>query len=39
MLADTARLSRFPIVLIDEIENAGADRNLALDLLVRPAFV
>ena len=35
MIADTARLSRSPIVLIDEIENAGVDRNLALDLLIR----
>lgn len=35
MIADTAFLSTSPIVLIDEIENAGIDRKLALDLLVR----
>ncbi|MBB5020888.1 ATP-binding cassette domain-containing protein [Desulfurispira natronophila] len=35
MIADTAFLSRSPIVLIDEIENAGIDRQKALDLLVR----
>jgi len=35
MIADTARLSRSPIILIDEIENAGVDRNLALELLVK----
>lgn len=34
MIADTAILSSSPIVLIDEIENAGIDRNKALDLLV-----
>jgi len=34
MIADTAFLSTSPIVLIDEIENAGIDRKLALDLLV-----
>lgn len=34
MIADTAFLSSSPIVLIDEIENAGIDRNKALDLLV-----
>lgn len=34
MIADTAILSRSPIVLIDEIENAGIDRKKALDLLV-----
>jgi len=34
MVADTAFLSTSPIVLIDEIENAGIDRRLALDLLV-----
>ncbi|MBF0197578.1 MAG: ATP-binding cassette domain-containing protein [Planctomycetes bacterium] len=34
MIADTAILSRSPIVLIDEIENAGIDRRKALDLLV-----
>lgn len=35
MIADTALLSRSPIVLIDEIENAGIDRHRALSLLVR----
>ncbi len=34
MIADTAVLSASPIVLIDEIENAGVDRKRALDLLV-----
>ncbi len=34
MIADTAYLSRSPIVLIDEIENAGIDRQKALDLLL-----
>lgn len=34
MLADTAILSSSPIVLIDEIENAGIDRKKALNLLV-----
>lgn len=34
MIADTAILSASPIVLIDEIENAGIDRRKALDLLV-----
>lgn len=35
MIADTAYLSNSPIVLIDEIENAGIDRRKALDLLVK----
>lgn len=35
MIADTAYLSSSPIVLIDEIENAGIDRKKALDLLVK----
>ncbi|NOZ12771.1 MAG: ABC transporter ATP-binding protein [Acidobacteria bacterium] len=35
MIADTAFLSRSPIVLIDEIENAGIDRKKALELLIR----
>jgi ABC-type lipoprotein export system ATPase subunit len=35
MIADTAFLSPLPIVVIDEIENAGIDRKRALDLLVR----
>ncbi|WP_052098386.1 ATP-binding cassette domain-containing protein [Paenibacillus stellifer] len=35
MIADTAILSDSPIVLIDEIENAGIDRRQALDVLVQ----
>jgi ABC-type lipoprotein export system ATPase subunit len=35
MIADTAFLSTSPVVLIDEIENAGIDRKRALDLLIR----
>ncbi|MVX65881.1 ATP-binding cassette domain-containing protein [Clostridium chromiireducens] len=35
MIADTAFLSVSPIVLIDEIENAGVDRGRALELLVK----
>ncbi len=34
MIADTAYLSKSPIVLIDEIENAGIDRKKALQILV-----
>ncbi len=34
MIADTAILSKSPIVLIDEIENAGIDRKKAINLLV-----
>lgn len=34
MIADTAILSSSPIILIDEIENAGIDRRKALELLV-----
>lgn len=34
MIADTAILSSSPIVLIDEIENAGIDKKKALKLLV-----
>ena len=34
MIADTAILSRSPIILIDEIENAGIDRKKALELLL-----
>ena len=34
MIADTAILSSCPIVLIDEIENAGIDRKKALELLL-----
>ena len=35
MIADIAFISSSPIVLVDEIENAGVDRTRALDLLVR----
>lgn len=35
MIADTAYLSSSPIVLIDEIENAGINRKKALELLVK----
>lgn len=35
MIADVACLSASPIVLIDEIENAGVDRRQALRLLVK----
>lgn len=34
MIADTAFISASPIVLIDEIENAGIDKQKALNLLV-----
>ena len=34
MIADTAILSKSPIILIDEIENAGIDRKKALELLL-----
>ena len=34
MIADIALLSASPIVLIDEIENAGIDRKRSLDLLI-----
>jgi ABC-type lipoprotein export system ATPase subunit len=35
MIADTAFMSASPIVLIDEIENAGIDRRRAVDILAR----
>ncbi len=35
MIADTALLSPLPVVVIDEIENAGIERRRALDLLVQ----
>jgi ABC-type lipoprotein export system ATPase subunit len=35
MIADAALVSASPLVLIDEIENAGVDRKRALELLVR----
>lgn len=34
MISDTANLSKSPIVLIDEIENAGIDRREAIKLLI-----
>ena len=34
MISDTANLSKSPIVLIDEIENAGIDRKKAVELLI-----
>ena len=34
MIADVACIGRAPIVLIDEIENAGVDKKKALDLLI-----
>ncbi|HJJ36914.1 MAG TPA: ABC transporter ATP-binding protein, partial [Methanocorpusculum sp.] len=33
MISDTALMSSSPIILIDEIENAGIDRRKALELL------
>mgnify|MGYP000849573719 CR=1 FL=1 len=35
MIADAALLSWSPVLLIDEIENAGVDKGRALDLLVK----
>lgn len=35
MIADTAYISKSPIVLIDEIENAGIDRRQAIELLAQ----
>ena len=35
MIADTAYMSASPIVLIDEIENAGIDRRQAVEILAR----
>lgn len=34
MIADTAILAAAPVVLVDEVENAGVDRRKAMDLLV-----
>jgi ABC-type lipoprotein export system ATPase subunit len=34
MIADVACIGQAPVVLIDEIENAGVDKKLALELLV-----
>lgn len=35
MISDTAYLSNSPIVLIDEIENAGVDRRKAIEILLK----
>jgi ABC-type lipoprotein export system ATPase subunit len=35
MIADTAYISESPIVLIDEIENAGIDRRQAIEFLAK----
>lgn len=35
MIADTALLSSSPVILIDEIENAGIDRKKAMEVLVK----
>ncbi|MDD2554206.1 MAG: ABC transporter ATP-binding protein, partial [Desulfotomaculaceae bacterium] len=35
MIADTANMSNSPIILIDEIENAGIDRRQAVELLAK----
>jgi len=35
MIADTALLSWSPVILIDEIENAGVDKRSSLDLLIK----
>ena len=35
MIADTALLSWSPVILIDEIENAGVDKRSALELLIK----
>jgi len=35
MIADTAYISESPIVLIDEIENAGIDRRKAIEILAK----
>jgi ABC-type lipoprotein export system ATPase subunit len=34
MISDTAILAAAPVVLVDEVENAGVDRRKAMDLLV-----
>jgi ABC-type lipoprotein export system ATPase subunit len=39
MIADCAYISRSPIVLIDEIENAGVDRRAAISILSNAAKV
>lgn len=35
MIADTANMSNSPVILIDEIENAGIDRRQAIELLAK----
>ena len=35
MIADVALISDNPIILIDEIENAGINKNIALDILLK----
>ena len=35
MIADVALISRSPVILVDEVENAGIDRRKAMDLLAR----
>ena len=35
MIADTAYMSSSPVILIDEIENAGIDRRQAISILTR----
>ncbi len=35
MIADTALLSESPVLLLDEIENAGVDKRAALELLLK----
>ncbi|MBE6053831.1 MAG: ATP-binding cassette domain-containing protein [Clostridium sartagoforme] len=35
MIADIALISNNPIILIDEIENAGINKNIALDILIK----
>ena len=39
MIADTALLSSSPIILIDELENAGIDRREAIEILVGNAKI
>jgi ABC-type lipoprotein export system ATPase subunit len=39
MIADVGIVSDAPVVLIDELENAGVDKRRALDLLVRSSKV
>ena len=39
MIADTAYMSSSPVILIDEIENAGIDRRQAISILTRKEIV